>query len=102
MDDQPDQEAATDTPAAPLDEPANAVASDPMTPEQTEKTGPRRSTVREKVTFLSDAQPSAAPVVPEPVPPAASESTAPDADPAAESGAPRRAGWWSRRFGGGE
>ncbi|MBR0963045.1 Rne/Rng family ribonuclease [Bradyrhizobium diazoefficiens] len=63
----------------------------------------RRSTVREKVSFLSSsasepATPVAsapepvAPPAPEPAPQAATETPA----------APRRAGWWSRRFGGGE
>jgi ribonuclease E len=73
---------------------------------------PRRSTVREKVSFLTEpklASPAtpAAPVSDdgnvsegESVPPA---PTPPVAEPAAaEAPAPRRAGWWSRRFGGGE
>jgi ribonuclease E len=74
----------------------------------------RRSTVREKVSFLAHAQPDM--VAPEsqsqPEPAAASApatATAPAPDPvpqpASESPAaaqPRRAGWWSRRFGGGE
>ncbi|WP_312015749.1 ribonuclease E/G [Bradyrhizobium liaoningense] len=68
-----------------------------------DKAARRRSTVREKVSFLSSspsepAVPVAqavepvAPPAPEPAPEAASETPA----------APRRAGWWSRRFGGGE
>ena len=69
-----------------------------------DKAARRRSTVREKVSFLSSSQSEPAPVaqtaepvappapVPEPAPEAASET----------STAPRRAGWWSRRFGGGE
>jgi ribonuclease E len=67
----------------------------------------RRSTVREKVSFLVDAQPAAtAPVshsqsvVAVPAP-----AATPAAEPAAETSAdtqPRRAGWWSRRFGNGE
>lgn len=68
-----------------------------------DKAARRRSTVREKVSFLSSsprepatpvAQPAepVAPPAPEPAPEAASETPA----------APRRAGWWSRRFGGGE
>lgn len=68
-----------------------------------DKAARRRSTVREKVSFLSSspsepATPVAAapepgaPPAPEPAPEAASETPA----------APRRAGWWSRRFGGGE
>ncbi|WP_283810241.1 ribonuclease E/G [Bradyrhizobium sp. Gha] len=68
-----------------------------------DKTTRRRSTVREKVSFLSSspsepATPTA--TAPEPVAPPAPEPT-PEA--AAEPpAAPRRAGWWSRRFGGGE
>jgi ribonuclease E len=60
--------------------------------------------VREKVTFMSDAQPAAAPVSPERAPPAAPESAEPAAnmDQAGDANSPRRAGWWSRRFGGGE
>jgi ribonuclease E len=65
----------------------------------------RRSTVREKVSFVSDAAPatSAEPAH------APQESPAPPSQPAeavgsdesSSEGAPRRAGWWSRRFGGG-
>ncbi len=66
----------------------------------------RRSTVREKVSFVSDAAPatSAEPAH------AAQESPAPQPSQPAEpvgtaegsgESAPRRAGWWSRRFGGG-
>lgn len=63
----------------------------------------RRSTVREKVSFLTSAPSDApAPLVqsqPEP-PPAAAPA---DPVPAATSDTqPRKAGWWSRRFGGGE
>jgi ribonuclease E len=102
-DDLPAQEAANAS-AAPLTPAASAAELEPTTPEQTEKAGPRRSTVREKVTFLSDTQPTAAPVIPEPAPSAASEPAEPaaSADQAGDAGAPRRAGWWSRRFGGGE
>jgi ribonuclease E len=66
-----------------------------------DKHPPRRSTVREKVSFLGDASPAAAPVHVSPVepsPPADPEQPAPE--PAGEN-APRRAGWWSRRFTGG-
>jgi ribonuclease E len=63
----------------------------------------RRSTVREKVSFAVNTQPEpAAPAYSEPQP---SPSSAPaPAGPASEAGEgqPRRAGWWSRRFGGGE
>ena len=65
----------------------------------------RRSTVREKVSFMTSAQAEPAPPVshsaPEPVAP---PEPAP-AEPAPASigeAAPRKAGWWSRRFGSGE
>jgi ribonuclease E len=64
----------------------------------------RRSTVREKVSFFTSGQPEA----PAPAPTAHSEpepASAPapaEAAPAATTeAAPRKAGWWSRRFGGG-
>jgi ribonuclease E len=64
----------------------------------------RRSTVREKVSFLSAAQPEAAsaPVavseaLPEPATVAEAPADAPATEPSADQ--PRRAGWWSRRFG---
>jgi ribonuclease E len=64
----------------------------------------RRSTVREKVSFVVNAPPSEAPAMahvdaqPEPQAPAP-EQPAPEADADTQ---PRRAGWWSRRFGNGE
>ena len=67
---------------------------------ESEKAAPRRSTVREKVTFLADAQPPSPPVAqPQSAPPAA--PVTPAAEPTSET-PPRRAGWWSRRFGGAE
>lgn len=62
----------------------------------------RRSTVREKVSFMTtSSQPDPAPTVsPTPVEPA--PSPAPTEPEATTEAAPRRAGWWSRRFGGGE
>jgi ribonuclease E len=84
----------------------------PRMPEQhetaaeAERAARRRSTVREKVSFVPEAQPSSTPAVV----PANSHSgppaPAPESEPPGqqtESGPqPRRAGWWSRRFGGGE
>jgi ribonuclease E len=65
----------------------------------------RRSTVREKVSFLVDAQPAAtAPAVSHRQPEPLASSAAP-AQPASETTTdtqPRKAGWWSRRFGNGE
>jgi ribonuclease E len=82
-------------------EPAPAVAEEEPADD---KAARRRSTVREKVSFLSSsASEPAAPVAQatEPVaPPVPAPEPAPEA--ASESSAPRRAGWWSRRFGGGE
>jgi ribonuclease E len=75
------------------------------TAQEAERAARRRSTVREKVSFLADAQSAPAPASvahsqPEPVAapgPAesASETTTDDTQP-------RKAGWWSRRFGNGE
>jgi ribonuclease E len=73
------------------------------TAQEAERAARRRSTVREKVSFLVNAQPEAAtsaPVQSLPEPPA---PAAPEPAPAAsDDSQPRRAGWWSRRFGGGE
>jgi ribonuclease E len=63
----------------------------------------RRSTVREKVSFMVDAQPAATTVEPRPIePPAATPASEPPAAEPAGDNAPRKAGWWSRRFGSGE
>jgi ribonuclease E len=73
------------------------------TAQEAERAARRRSTVREKVSFVVNAQPSEAPAVapvnsqPEPAP--AAQQPAPAA---ASDDQPRRAGWWSRRFGNGE
>jgi ribonuclease E len=79
-------------------ESATAAAAGTESPDK----APRRSTVREKVSFLSTAEPAPAPaaVESEAVEPAAVED-APAAAPASEPAPdqPRRAGWWSRRFG---
>jgi ribonuclease E len=77
------------------------------TAQEAERAAPRRSTVREKVSFLVDAQPSAAtPVVQsQPEPHSQPEPAPAPAQPASETTSdtqPRRAGWWSRRFGNGE
>ena len=75
------------------------------TAQEAERAARRRSTVREKVSFLVNAQPTeaAAPVSsssqPEPPAPAPVDEPAPAAG---DDTQPRRAGWWSRRFGNGE
>nr|WP_321576343.1 ribonuclease E/G [Bradyrhizobium barranii] len=97
---EPRAEVQIEAPAQP--EPAPAAADEEPADD---KAARRRSTVREKVSFLSSsASEPATPVAaaPEPVAP-----PAPAAEPAPEAAtetpaAPRRAGWWSRRFGGGE
>ena len=80
----------------------HASSAESVEPE-TDKAARRRSTVREKVAFLAEAPPAAsAPADAGPSEQPASPAPAqPAADPAAD-GQPRRAGWWSRRFGSGE
>jgi ribonuclease E len=75
------------------------------TAQEAERAARRRSTVREKVSFLVEARPDAAPAaVNHSPPPEPSVAPAPaqPASEAADDGQPRRAGWWSRRFGSGE
>lgn len=92
-------QAPVDAPVQPA--PSAAVAEEE--PASDDKVARRRSTVREKVSFLSSSPSEPAPPVaatPKPVAP-------PEPEPAPEEAsetpaAPRRAGWWSRRFGGGE
>ncbi|WP_426609091.1 Rne/Rng family ribonuclease [Bradyrhizobium sp. McL0616] len=68
-----------------------------------DKAARRRSTVREKVSFLSSSQSEPAATVASAPEPVAAPAPEPAPDAASEtSTAPRRAGWWSRRFGGGE
>ncbi len=65
----------------------------------------RRSTVREKVSFVTSAPAEPAPSVshsaPEPVAPPAPAPAEPAPTTSGEA-EPRKAGWWSRRFGSGE
>ncbi|WP_342730271.1 Rne/Rng family ribonuclease [Bradyrhizobium sp. B117] len=70
-----------------------------------DKAARRRSTVREKVSFLTSSQSEPTTPVAQASEPVAPPAPAPE--PAPETtietpAAPRRAGWWSRRFGGGE
>jgi ribonuclease E len=73
---------------------------------ESDKAARRRSTVREKVSFLADAPPAAAPAeaVADQVDaePAAAPAPAQPATEATTEAQPRKAGWWSRRFGNGE
>jgi ribonuclease E len=97
--------------ASPEHQPAERAQQEPADVEaaaqEAERAAKRRSTVREKVSFLVDAQPAAPPAPVRHSEPAPSPSPAPA--PAEQPGSetttdtqPRRAGWWSRRFGGGE
>ena len=66
----------------------------------------RRSTVREKVSFAGDFGAPAASTGSGPARPTEHSAAQPE-EPVGSSdsgneGVPRRAGWWSRRFGGGE
>ncbi|UPJ55550.1 ribonuclease E/G [Bradyrhizobium sp. 192] len=96
---QPEPRAEVRTEVAPAQPEPVAAEEEPAD----DKAARRRSTVREKVSFLSSSPSEpAAPVAqaPEPATPPAAE---PAPEPASETPAtPRRAGWWSRRFGGGE
>jgi ribonuclease E len=70
---------------------------------EAEKAARRRSTVREKVSFGSSSQ--AEPATPssyQPQPAPAEAHSEPAQETTKEAAQPRRAGWWSRRFGGGE
>ncbi|MEH2547021.1 ribonuclease E [Bradyrhizobium sp. AZCC 2262] len=88
-------EPAPTAPAAPTAE---------ETAQETERAAARRrSTVREKVSFMTSPQaepasPSVSQSAPELVTPAPAEP----APAASDEAAPRKAGWWSRRFGSGE
>jgi ribonuclease E len=95
-----------EAPRASLQEAPRASVQEETT-QEAERAARRRSTVREKVSFLVDDRPDAAAAAvnhsqPEPTtaPPAPTPTeTAPEAT---DDGQPRRAGWWSRRFGSGE
>jgi ribonuclease E len=75
-----------------------AAAPQPDEPAADEKSARRRSTVREKVSFgpAPDAAPTAPPAVGQSAPTAEEAAAA-----SPEGDQPRKAGWWSRRFGGG-
>lgn len=100
------QAAQPEPPAqAQIEAPAQSAEPAPTTAEEPadDKAARRRSTVREKVSFLvSSPSEPAAPVAQanEPVaPPVPAPQPAPETANETPA-APRRAGWWSRRFGG--
>ncbi|WFU44911.1 Rne/Rng family ribonuclease [Bradyrhizobium sp. CB82] len=108
------QTEATVQPAAPQpEEPADATpapaqseaAAADGSASDSDKSARRRSTVREKVSFLSSQPEPAAEVAQAPsevTPPAPAAEPAPEAAVETPAPQPRRAGWWSRRFGGGQ
>jgi ribonuclease E len=83
---------------------AAPVSAEVETAQEAERAARRRSTVREKVSFLVDAQPdaAAAPVLRSQPEQAAAPAPAQPASAPTNETQPRRAGWWSRRFGNGE
>lgn len=108
----PSAPAVQPEPVAPPQELQHADRSQPVathmsveteTAQEAERAARRRSTVREKVSFLADTQPDAAASAhrSQAEPPAAPAPAKPAAETTDES-QPRRAGWWSRRFGNGE
>jgi ribonuclease E len=74
------------------------------TAQEAERAARRRSTVREKVNFLGSAQPETAASAnySQPEPPAPAPAAPEPATDMTTDTQPRRAGWWSRRFGNGE
>ncbi|WP_349631033.1 Rne/Rng family ribonuclease [Bradyrhizobium jicamae] len=82
-------------PSAPPVEAVEDAAAEP----DSDRAARRRSTVREKVSFMSSPAPEApAPVAVQPMPEPAPVA---EPEPAATTEAPAKKGWWSRRFGGG-
>ncbi|MBR0855315.1 Rne/Rng family ribonuclease [Bradyrhizobium liaoningense] len=99
---EPRTEVQAEAPAQPEPAPASVAAEEEPADD---KAARRRSTVREKVSFLLSTQPEPATPVAEATEPVAPPAPAVEPAPEAASetpAAPRRAGWWSRRFGGGE
>ncbi len=83
---------------------ASRASAEAESAQEAERAARRRSTVREKVSFLSEPQPDTAePITRSPPASAPAPEPAPQPDQATTSDTqPRRAGWWSRRFGNGE
>jgi ribonuclease E len=102
-------------PAESLQQPEPVSVATPEEPAQeNDRATRRRSTVREKVSFASHAEPAPVPepeptaIVtqgePEPIPsvePVSAEVAEPAPAATTEEAPSRKAGWWSRRFGGG-
>jgi ribonuclease E len=90
---------ATAPEAQHVEPPQPAAEAQPADEIEHEKPAPRRSTVREKVSFGTGTAPATE--TPAPVVHSAPEPTAAPAPDTSEAQQPRKAGWWSRRFGGG-
>ncbi|MBW7968447.1 ribonuclease E/G [Bradyrhizobium sp. BR 10289] len=96
-----------EAPAQPEPAPSAAPSAAPLATSEEpadDKAARRRSTVREKVSFLSSSASEPTAPVAQAAEPVAPPATAPEPAPEAVTEtppAPRRAGWWSRRFGGG-
>ncbi len=82
-------------------ESADAATAQPLMTQDAEKPSVRRSTVREKVSFSSTPASDAA-VAPHASEQVSATSPPPGPETAADETQPRRAGWWSRRFGNGQ
>ncbi|MFB9262558.1 Rne/Rng family ribonuclease [Bradyrhizobium erythrophlei] len=95
---QPDEQPVEPVPAEAVAEP-----SPEENPAEADRAARRRSTVREKVSFLASPPPEtpAPALVETPAEPAPAPAPAAEPAPAAATEAPARKGWWSRRFGGG-
>ncbi len=99
---EPRADVQAEAPAQPEPAPAAAAAEEEPADEKAVR---RRSTVREKVSFLSSSPSEPATPVAQATEPVAPPAPEPEPAPEAASetpAAPRRAGWWSRRFGGGQ
>jgi ribonuclease E len=100
---QPEPVAASQPSLQPDDHATQAVVPTPEeTAQEAEKAARRRSTVREKVSFGTSSAPTE---TPSPVTHSVPESAPAAPEPAPEANGdtqPRKAGWWSRRFGGGQ
>jgi ribonuclease E len=83
---------------------ASAAPTAEETAQETERAAARRrSTVREKVSFMTSPQAEpASPSVTQSTPELVTPAPAEPAPAASDEAAPRKAGWWSRRFGSGE
>jgi ribonuclease E len=100
---QPEQTPADRAQPEPARVPTERAPTEAETAQEAERAARRRSTVREKVSFLADAQPAApAPVSFGQSEPAAAPAPAQPASETTGDTQPRKAGWWSRRFGNGE